>query len=175
MELGDLHPHLGAKLRVQIGQGLIHEIGLGLPHNGGADGHTLLLSAGECRRLAVQKRLDLQHFRGLPNPAVDFRLGKSPDAKAEGHIVIDRHMGIQGIALKHHAEIALLRLQLRHILAVNEDLSLADGFQPRQHTEGSGFAAAGGPHDHHQLPILNLQIEIGNRCRPARIYLGNML
>ena len=53
-QLDDLRPHLVAQLGVQVGERLVHQQDLGLPHDGPANGHPLALAAGEGLGLAVQ-------------------------------------------------------------------------------------------------------------------------
>ncbi len=54
MELGDLEAHLHAQRRVEVRQRLVEQEGLGLAHDGAADGDALALAAGELARLAVE-------------------------------------------------------------------------------------------------------------------------
>ena len=53
MELGNLHTHLAPQFRIQVGERLIHEEDLGIPHDGASHGNPLALAAGEGPGLAV--------------------------------------------------------------------------------------------------------------------------
>ena len=59
----DLHAHLDAQLRIQIGQRLVEQEQQRITHQGAAHRHALTLPAGKLRRLAVEQRLDLQQPR----------------------------------------------------------------------------------------------------------------
>ncbi|MNT71509.1 hypothetical protein D3C72_2100020 [compost metagenome] len=45
VQFGDFEPHVDAQGGVEIGQGLVEQEGLGLAHNGPADGDALALTA----------------------------------------------------------------------------------------------------------------------------------
>ena len=80
------------------------------------------------------------------------------------HIVDHRHVRKQGIALKHHADIALGWAQLRDVLAIYQNLTTADRFQSCDHAQGGGLATAGGTQQsgeralgHHKIDAFNHQ------------------
>ena len=66
--------HVHAKLRVEIGQRLVHQECRGLAHHRAAERHALPLAAGELRRPALEQRIDLQ----LPRDGVHFAFDLAP-------------------------------------------------------------------------------------------------
>lgn len=69
------------------------------------------------------------------------------------HIANHVHVREQRIALKHHAHIALGRPQVRYIHTVNRNLSARGRFQPGDHAQGGGFAAARGAKNGRQAAL----------------------
>ena len=68
-----LDAQLGAELGVEIGQRLVEEEDIDVAHQRAADRDALALAAGELRRAALQKRLDLQELGGEFHPLARSR------------------------------------------------------------------------------------------------------
>ena len=60
--------HLDAQLGVEVGEGLVHEEGLGVANDGAAHRHPLALAAGEVAGLALELVGDAQQVRGVLRP-----------------------------------------------------------------------------------------------------------
>ena len=43
-----------------------------------------------------------------------------PESQREGHVLIDRHVGIQGIVLENHGDISLLGREIGAILVIDQ-------------------------------------------------------
>ena len=65
VQVGDPHPHRGAKLGVEVRQRLVEQEDLGLLDQRPADGDALGLAARELLRQPVEQRLDLEDARDL--------------------------------------------------------------------------------------------------------------
>ena len=72
-------------------------------------------------------------------------------------------MGIQGIVLEHHGDVAVLGFHVVHQLVADPQLAGGDVLQTRDHPQGGGLAAAGGTHQHDELLVGDLQIELLDR------------
>jgi len=59
----------------------------------------------------------------------------------------------------HHRDVAVLGRNPRDIAVADEDPARGDLLQPGQHPQGRGLAAAGRPDEHHELAVLDLQVE----------------
>ena len=162
-ELDDLRAHLVAELGVQVGEGLIHQKDLGVPDDGPADGDALPLAAGEGLGPPVQVLGDVQDLRGLPHLAVDLLLGGLLQLQGEGHVLIDGHVGVEGVVLEDHGDVPVLGGHVVHHLAVDGQLAAADLLQARDHPQGGGLAAAGGTDQNDELPVRDLQVEVVHR------------
>ena len=60
LQRADLLAHLGAQLRVEVRQRLVHQAHRRLVDDRAAERHALLLAAGELRRLAVEQRVEAE-------------------------------------------------------------------------------------------------------------------
>ena len=69
-------------------------------------------------------------------------------------------MGIEGIVLEHHGDIPLAGRHLVDPPVAHPQLAAADLLQSCNHPQGGGLAAAGGAHQHDELLVRNVQVEI---------------
>jgi hypothetical protein len=60
MQLFDFGAHVQTQLRIQVGQGLIEQVKLGLARQRPPDGNALALASGKLARLAIEQVFDLQ-------------------------------------------------------------------------------------------------------------------
>ena len=107
VEPGDLGPHLHAKLSIEIRQRLVEQKHLRFADDGAAERHTLPLATGELARSAFEQRLDRENVRGVLHALLDFRLRRTPHLQAECHVLVDRHVRIEGVILEDHRDVAL--------------------------------------------------------------------
>ena len=156
----DLAPHLHPELRVEVGERLVHQERLRLPHEGSAHRDPLSLPTGERARLALQEVGDLERLGRLADPSRDLLLRELPVPQPEREVVLDRHVGIERVVLEHHRDVALLRRQVVHDPVADPDLAFADLLEPREHPERRRLAAARRSHEDHELAVLDLEIEI---------------
>ena len=61
LQRANLAAHFAAKLRVEVGERLVHEANRSLRHDRAAERDALLLSARELRGLAVEQTLEAQN------------------------------------------------------------------------------------------------------------------
>ena len=64
------------------------------------------------------------------------------DLQTISHIVDDRHVGKQRIALEHHADVALSGAQMCDVLSIDQNLTATDGLQACNHAQGGGLATS---------------------------------
>ncbi len=159
-KLNELRTHLVAELGVQIGEGLIHQHDLGVADNGPANGHPLALAAGQGLGLSVQILGDAQDLGGLPYLLVDLLLGELTKLQGEGHIFIDRHMGIKSVALEDHGNVPVLGGHVVDQCVVDVQFAPRDLLQAGDHAQGGGFSAARGADKNNELLVLDLQVEL---------------
>src|SRR5918996_753735 len=175
LDPGDLRAHLHPELRVEVREWLVHQECLGLPDDGPAHGHPLSLAAGERPRLLVQELLQTEDGGRLADPAVDLTFRELPQLQPEAHVVVHRHVRVEGVVLEHHGDIPLLgRNRVDHAVA-DPDRTLADVLQPGHHPERRGLSAARRPHEHHELAVLDVEVEVGDGLGAIPVDLGYVL
>src|SRR4030095_3866903 len=101
-----------------------------------ADRDALLLAAGQLARMLVGEGRqpdqveDLAHSLGLP------RARKAAHAQRKGEAALDRHVGEQRVVLEDDADVALVRLAARQVLAAELDDAagglLVRGYHPER-------------------------------------------
>jgi hypothetical protein len=159
VELCDLKPHLHAQRRVEIGQGLVEQEGLGLAHDGAPDGDALALAAGQLPGLAVEIGAEIEDLRRLRHLLVDDLLFLARHFETEGDVVAHTHMRIERVGLEHHREPALAGRRLRHIDAVDHDRARGHILEPGDEAEQGGLAAARRADQHDELAVGDVEIE----------------
>src|SRR6266545_1215566 len=69
--------------------------------------------------------------------------------------------------LKCHSQVTLTRLEVIDHTPVDADLAGSRVLETRDHAQGRGLAAAGRPHEHHKLSILDGQAQVFHRDHGA--------
>ena len=163
MEARDLRPRLDAELRVEVGQRLVHEEDLRLADDRPAERDALALAAGQLLRLAVEELLQAQDPGGLADPGFDLGLGELAELQPERHVVPDRHVRVERVALEHHRDVAVLRGNVVDDAIADQERSFGDVFQPGDHPQAGGLPAPRRADHDHELPVLDLEVEIPDR------------
>ena len=162
----EFRAHGHAQLGVQVGERLIHQEELRLNDNRAGDGHTLALTAGHLRRVALEQVLDLRRLRRLVHALVDFFFGELLELERIGDVVVHRHMRPDGVALEDHGYAALTRKLVQNALAVDQDIAAGNLFQSGDHADGRRLAAAGRAEEDDELALLDVQVHVIDNQRP---------
>jgi hypothetical protein len=162
LEPGHGGPHLHPQLGVQVGQRLVHQERLGVADDRPAHGDPLALAAGQVGRLAVQQTVQLQQLGRLVDLAVDLGPVEMGQLEPEGHVLPHRHVGVQGVALEHHGDVAVLGGELVDHPAADADLALADVLQPGHHVQAGRLPAAGGADEDDELAVGDVEVGVGD-------------
>jgi hypothetical protein len=158
MQLGQLDAHLDPQLRIEVRQGLVEQEKPRLAHDGASDRHALALAARKGLGLALQVVLDLQQTGGGLDPLVDHRLVLAGGLQAESHVVVDRHVRVERVGLKHHGDAAPGRGGLVHALAVHPQFARADFLQPGDHAQQRRLAATRRSDEDDELAAPDVQV-----------------
>src|SRR6266536_2985737 len=102
MQAGKLHTHAHPHGCIKVRERFVEQEDLRFSGNRPADGDSLPLSAGQFRRHTLEKVLDVQNARGLPDRSIDLRLGDASQLQSKAHILMDSHVWIEGVRLKYH-------------------------------------------------------------------------
>ena len=68
--------------------------------------------------------------------------------------------GVQGIVLKDHGDIALLRTQPVDDPPADPDFAAAHRFEPGQQAQSGGLAATRGADEHDQFAVVHAQVKV---------------
>ncbi len=175
VELDQLCTRLHAQLGIEVGEGLIHQEDFRFADNGAAQGNTLALATRKLLRLAVQQLTQPKHLRDRLHTLADLirggaRLGppgeppnrarQHAQPQSERHIIENAHMRVESVVLEHHGDVAVLGRDVVHYPVANQDLSLRDLLETRNHAQGRRLAASRGTNEHQELPVPDLEVHI---------------
>ena len=97
VQLLQLDAGLATELGVQVGQGLVEQEDLGAAHDRPSKRHPLALAAGQGARLSLEEVVESEDARGVAHSLVDLLLLHVLHLQREGHVVVDRHVRVQGV------------------------------------------------------------------------------
>ncbi len=117
------------------------------------------------RRTSLKRILDLLAAFGRIQAA---------HLEPKADIVGRAHMRKQRVGLEHHAGRALVGRQPGHVLLVEQHAAARRRQEARDHAQGRGLAAAGGPEQRHQLAFAHHEIQFIHGHRSAEA-LGQLL
>ena len=72
-------------------------------------------------------------------------------------------MRVQGVVLEDHSDVAILRGNVIHNFAIDDQLAAGDLFQTRDHAKGSGFTASGRTNQYDELFVFDIKTELLHR------------
>src|SRR5262245_658623 len=165
----DLAAHGEAQPRIEIGQGLVHQEGGRIAHDGARQGDALALAARQLARIAVKQVIDLEGLGDGGDLAGALGRRHFADAQGIGDVVADRHVGIERIALEHHGDVAVARLQPRHVAAADQHPPGGGRLETGQDPQRRGLAAAGRSEQRQKGTVRDVEIEStqgDNRVEP---------
>ena len=168
LEARDLRAHVDAELRVEVRERLVHEVRLRLAHDRAAHRHALALPARERARLAVEELLEPEDARRVAHAPVDLVLRLLPQPQAERDVVVDREVRVERVALEDHRDVAVARGHVVDDPLADADDALADLLEAGDHAQRGRLAAPGRADEHHELAVVDLEIEAVDRARSVR-------
>ena len=170
LNLLQLIAHLIAELRVEVAKRLVQQEHLRIAHQRTSQCHTLTLTAGELRRLAVKQFIQTQHRGHRVHALLDFFLRRFLGFQRKRHVLAHGHVRIQRVFLEHHRDVALLRrheflflaalVELVHRFIPETDFAVNRMEQTRNAVHCSRLAAAGRPKEDAEFAVLDFQIHV---------------
>jgi hypothetical protein len=85
------------------------------------------------------------------------------------------HVGVQGVVLEDHGDVAVLGLGVGDDTVADGDLAVGDLVQAGDHAENRRLAAARRADQHHELAVVDLEGHITHGLDPAGELLGHVL
>ena len=111
----DLAPHLGAQLRIEIGERFVHQANRRFRDDGAAERDTLLLAARKLGRFAEQRAETEQRGDAL-EPSCTLGGGCFAHAQTEENILSHRQVREQRAGLEYHRDAAFRRREIGYVL-----------------------------------------------------------
>lgn len=139
----------GAQFGIEIRKRFVQQQHRRLGHEGAGDSDALALAPRQLTRFARQQPLNIDHRGGAFDALFDLIARQSTPlcAQWEGDVVVNRHVGIEGVTLKDHRDAAHPRRQHRDILPADPDRPAAGQLQAGDHAHQRRFATAGWAED----------------------------
>ena len=69
-------------------------------------------------------------------------------------------MRVERVVLEDHRDVAVLGGQVGDVAVADPDVAAVDLFEPGEHPQGGGLAAAGGADQHEELAVTDLDVEL---------------
>src|SRR5471032_280071 len=160
MQVLDLHLHVFAQLLVQCTQRLVHQDQLRLEHQCTRQSHTLLLAAGQLRRVAMGEGVQLHHAQYPFDPLADLALVQTAHRQRKAQVFRHGHVREQGVILEHHADIPLVRRNVVDRAAAQLNFTRRRGFETREHHQAGGLARAGRTEQGKEFALSDFKIEV---------------
>ena len=155
-EGADLHP----ELRVQVGEGLVHQEQARLDHQCPGQDHSLLLPARELARHPPQQLVELYQPARLGHLAGDLVGCNAARLQAVRDVLGYRQVREDGVALKHDPDVAKIGRDVVHPVLVEENAPGVLLQQPRNDAEEGRLAAAARPDQGEELSRPDLQADV---------------
>ena len=158
LDAANLDTHLHAELCIEVRERLIHEKQIRLDDKSTGKGDTLALATGKLARIALLEPFEIDGLEHLGNALGNLCLADAAHLEAIGHIVEDRHVRKERIALEHEAEVALVGRDAGDVLAVEEHLARPGLRKAGNQAQRRGLAAARRAQQGNELSLLDRDV-----------------
>ena len=163
MQLRERGAHVDAQLRVEVRQRLVHEERARLAHDRASHRDALALSAGECRRPALEQLREPEQLGDLVDAASDLRLLRPADLQAVAEVVADAHVRVERVRLEDHRDVAVPRREVGDVAAADLDRALGDLLEAGDHAQQRRLPAARRPDEDDELAVVDLERDVVDR------------
>jgi len=94
------------------------------------------------RWLSTQQRLKAEHLGGFCNALLDLGARELAELEAEGHVVVDVHVWVQGVVLEHHSDVAVFGGNVVDEAVADVDVARSGFLQPCDAAKDGGLPTA---------------------------------
>ena len=168
VQASQLGAQLNPELGIQVGERLVQEKRARMADDGAPHRHSLTLAAGELLGLAVEQLAEVEYAGRLVDPLVDLGLRELTDAQRERDILAHAHVGIERVVLKDHGHVSLAGRNVVDDLAVEAELAGGHRFESGNQAQQGRLAAARGSHEHHELAVVDFEVDVVDGDRAVR-------
>ena len=150
---------MDAKLRVKVAQRLVHEKRLRLADDCSPEGHPLPLASAQLNGLSPEERLDLKQPGRVIHTPDDILLSDLGILERERHVLVDRHVRIEGVTLEHHRDVPLFRVEVVHESIADVDLPFRRGLEAGEAAQRRRLAAPARSEEDDELLVPDLEVQ----------------
>ena len=143
--------HLRPQFGIERGQRLVEQQHLGTHHQAAGEGDALALPARHLVRLAILESTQADQLERLAHPLVTLGPPDPGDLEAITDVFDHVHVREHRVGLEHHVDRALVGRDSGHVLPIDQDLAFGRQFEPGDHPQQGGLAAARGPQQHEEF------------------------
>src|SRR6516165_12668039 len=105
MQPNEFGANLAAQRCIEVRKRFVHEEKLRLAQHCPPEGHALALAARKLVRAAIEEILQTQDAGHLLDAVRDSGSVLASHPRSEAQVSRDRHMRVEGVALKHHRSV----------------------------------------------------------------------
>ncbi len=142
LQRANLASHVMAKLRVEVGQRLVHQAHRRLRDDRAAERDALLLPARKLRRLAVEQRHEPEQIGDTLQSCANVVLRYVAHLEAEHDVLGDRKVREERVRLEHHRDVALRGRTARHVATADQDAPAVALLESRDQAQRRRLPAA---------------------------------
>src|SRR5215218_7124805 len=121
-------------------------------------------------RLATAEAVELQQREHLVNARTDLRFRQTILLEPERHILLDRKMRKQRVALEHHVKRTLVRRHAHEIDAVKQNASLIGRLEAGKQAQQGGLAATRRAKQREEFAFENVEREPLDRGDSGKMF-----
>ena len=152
--------HLHAHFGVEVGQGFVHQQNPRTNYQRPRQGNPLSLTTAHLRRITVGQVSETDAFQCLLGTGVDFGAGHLAGAQAVSDVLEGRFVGKQRVVLKHHADVAVMRGNVRHLILIEQDAPTVGFMETGNTAQQGGLAATARPQQGEKSAVRNVQRQV---------------
>ena len=156
----DFTAHRQAQTSVQVRERLVEQEQVGLLDQRPPQSHALLLAARKLCWLAVHQVPDAHHISHPLRVLLHLLFRDLLKLERIADVLKDGHVGVEGVTLKNHADVAVLGRKMVHYLPVELNDAFRRFVNARYHQQCGGFPTSRGSQESDKLTIPNLQIDV---------------
>ena len=174
LQLDDVGAHLDAELGVEVRQRLVHQEHPRRAHDGAAHRHPLTLPARQRLGEPVEVLGEPEHLGGVLDATLRLGLVHLGDLEGEPDVLAHGHVRVERVVLEDHGDVAVAGRQVVDDLVVDAQLTVGDLLEPGEHPQRGRLAAPGGPDEHHELTVRDVEVESVDGLRSVLVALGDL-
>ena len=165
LDLADGPAQLLADLGVERAERLVHQQHLGPVRERPCDGNALLLAARELGGKPVVHALEGDELEQFLAARASFRAFHLADTQRELDVLADGHVAEQRIVLEDETHVALARVHVSHVAAVQRHPAMVDLGETGNGTQQRALAAAARAEQHQEFALADVQGHVvDDRC-----------